>query len=158
MYAGCQGTLKRAQIEPSASLRLVKFKLYLETKLCIAATSECAAIPTKVTPGLAAATWLTPGASALQNGQNGAQNHNTAGLPCRLAPLNPAPLRAVPVNWRRSSAASARGGLASPNIKAAAMTATANNLNGDNRRKIMAFLFARVCPRDVIPPAAVHNA
>lgn len=61
-------------------------------------TSERAAIPTKVTSGLAAATWLMLGASALQNGHHGVQNHNTAGLPIRLVPENGAPDRVVPVN------------------------------------------------------------
>src|ERR1700744_6406440 len=115
-------------MEPSASLRLVKFRLYFETKFCIAPTSEWAAMPTKVTPGLAAATRPTPGASALQNGQNEVQNHSTAGLPCRAAPLNGAPLRVVPVNCSRSSAAADRGASASPKISAAAKTAAANNL------------------------------
>jgi len=62
--------------------------LYFDTKSCMAATSERAATPTKVTLGLAAATWLTLGASALQNGHHGVRNHSTAGLPTRLAPLN----------------------------------------------------------------------
>src|SRR5262249_762352 len=146
-YAGCQGTLYRAQIAPSASLRLVKFRLYLDTKFCIAPTSECAAMPMNVTRGLAAATWLTPGASALQNGHHGVQNHNTAGLPCRPAPLNGAPPSVVPVNCSRSSAASARGGLARPNIRAAAKTATATNLNGVNSRKIIRSSFAGVTPK-----------
>src|SRR6185437_3256507 len=107
-------------MDPSASVRLVKFRAYLETKFCSAPTSERPATPTKVTPGLAAATWLTPGASALQNGQNGAQNHSTAGLPCRLAPLNGAPLSVVPVNCSRSSAASARAALPTPTNTVAA--------------------------------------
>src|SRR5271166_625062 len=118
---------------PSVSLRLVKFRLYLETKLCIAPGSEWAATPTKVTCGLAAATWLRPGASALQNGHHGVQNHNTAGLPCKLAPLKGAPPRVVPVNCRRSSAANARG-VASENSNAIASTPAANNLNGNNWR------------------------
>src|SRR5215470_7460866 len=103
---------------PSASLRLVKFRLYFDTKPCIAATSERAATPTKVTFGLAAATWLTLGASALQNGHHGVQNQSTAGLPARLAPLNGAPASVVPVKFCRSSA-SAAGGLTSPNASAA---------------------------------------
>src|SRR5271156_1162788 len=106
-------------MDPSASLRLVKFRLYFDTKFCVAPTSDWAATPTKVTDGLAAATWLTPGASALQNGHQGVQNHSTAGLPCRLAPLNGAPDSVVPVNCRRSSAASARGAVSSPKAMAA---------------------------------------
>src|SRR6185312_3867178 len=134
-------------MEPSASLRLVKFRWYLETKFCIASTSECAATPTKVTPGLAAATRLTLGASALQNGQNGAQNHSTAGLPCRLAPLNGAPLRVVPVNCSRSSAASARGALPTPTISAAATSTAANALFRADKRILMAHLnLAELCP------------
>ena len=104
---------------PSASLRFVKLRLYFDTKLFVAATSERAATPTKVTFGLAAATWLTLGASALQNGHHGVQNHNTAGLPTRLEPLNGAPDTVVPVNCRRSSA-TAEGGLTRVNAKAAA--------------------------------------
>lgn len=71
----------------------------------MAPTSECAATPTKLTCGLAAATWLTDGASALQNGHQGVQNHSTAGRPARLDPLNWAPDNVVPVNCNRSSAA-----------------------------------------------------
>ncbi len=55
-YAGCHGTLNRAQIYPSASLRLVKFRLYFDTKPSICPTSERAATQTKVTFGFAAAT------------------------------------------------------------------------------------------------------
>ena len=36
-------------MEPSASLRFVKFRLYFDTKPCMAATSERAATPTNVT-------------------------------------------------------------------------------------------------------------
>ncbi|CNM21853.1 Uncharacterised protein [Mycobacterium tuberculosis] len=119
----------------------MKFRLYFETKLCIAPTSARVAIPTKVTAGLAAATWLRLGASALQNGHHGVQNHNTAGLPCRLAPSKGAPLSVVAVNCRRSSAATARGVLARPNIRTTAIaTATmpsANALIGDTRRRLM---------------------
>src|SRR5271166_4212314 len=111
---------------PSVSLRLVKFRLYLETKLCIAPGSEWAATPTKVTAGLAAATWLRPGASALQNGHHGVQNHSTARLPCKPAPLNGAPLRVVPLNSNRSSAASTRGAVLSPRTRAAAARPSAN--------------------------------
>src|SRR6185436_10820463 len=107
-------------MEPSASLRVVKFRLYFDTKACMAATSERAATPTNVTLGLAAATLLTDGASALQNGHHGVQNHNTAGLPCNDAPLKGAPLNVVPVKSSRSSATAA-GGL----IKARATTAAA---------------------------------
>src|SRR5919106_2433976 len=110
--------LYRAQIDPSASLRFVKLRLYFETKPCMAATSERAATPTKVTSGLAAATWLTLGASALQNGHHAVQNHNTAGLPTRLDPLKGAPDSVVPVNCRRSSA-TAVGGLTNANASAA---------------------------------------
>src|SRR3954451_4211490 len=106
-------------MDPSASLRFVKLRLYFDTKPCIAATSERAATPTNVTLGLAAATWLTLGASALQNGHHGVQNHNTAGLPIRLAPLNGAPDSVVPVNCRRSSA-TAVGALTRPSASPAA--------------------------------------
>src|SRR2546430_11370290 len=106
-------------MDPSASLRFVKFRLYFDTKASMAATSDRAATPTKVTLGLAAATWLTPGASALQNGHHGVQNHSTAGLPARLAPLNGAPESVVPVKFSRSSATAARGAT-SPNASAAA--------------------------------------
>src|SRR5690349_17628676 len=92
---------------PSASLRFVKFRLYFDTKACMAPTSERAATPTNVTPGLAAATLLTEGASALQNGHHGVQNHNTAGFPASVAPSNGAPASVVPVNPRRSSASAA---------------------------------------------------
>src|SRR5919205_3636101 len=95
---------------PSASLRLVKLRLYFDTKPCIAATSERAATPTNVTLGLAAATWLTLGASALQNGHHGVQNHSTAGLPARVAPLNGAPDSVVPVKLRRSLATAVGAG------------------------------------------------
>src|SRR6185295_15234454 len=105
-------------MEPSASLRFVKFRLYFDTKPCMSATSERAATPTNVTFGLAAATWLTPGASALQNGHHGVQNHSTAGLPARLDPLNDTPDSVVPVNCIRSSA-TADGGLTRTNAKAA---------------------------------------
>src|SRR5689334_5295574 len=101
-------------MEPSASLRFVKLRLYFDTKLCMAETSERAATPTKVTSGLAAATLLTFGASALQNGHHGVQNHNTAGLPTRLDPENGAPDRVVPANCSRSSA-TALGGLTRAN-------------------------------------------
>src|SRR6476646_8552566 len=97
-------------MEPSASFRVVKFRLYLDTKASMAPTSERAATPTNVTLGCAAATALTLGASALQNGHHGVQNHSTAGLPDRLEPLNGVPLRVVPVNCMRSSAM-AEGGL-----------------------------------------------
>src|ERR1700754_1219308 len=106
-------------MEPSASFRVVKFRLYFETKSCMAATSERAATPTNVTFGLAAATLLTDGASWLQNGHHGVQNHSTAGLPCSDAPLNGAPLSVVPVKSSRSSA-SAAGGLLSASVTAAA--------------------------------------
>src|SRR5258708_33362683 len=88
----------------------------------MAGTSERAATPTKVTLGLAAATWLTLGASALQNGHHGVQNHSTAGLPTRLEPLKGAPDIVVAVNCRRSSA-DAEGGLTTANTRAAANTA-----------------------------------
>src|SRR3982074_1861403 len=123
---------------PSASLRLVKLRPYLDTKVCIWPTSDRAAMPTKVTFELAAATRLTPGASALQNGHHGVQNHSTAGLPCRLAPLNGAPPSGGAVNCRRSSAAAERGASASPNIRAAAKRAAANNLSGVKSRINMA--------------------
>ena len=45
-----------------------------------------------------AATALTLGASALQKGHHGVQNHNTAGLPAKLDPAKGAPARVVPVN------------------------------------------------------------
>ena len=61
--------------------------------------------------GLAAATLLTEGASALQNGHHGVQNHSTAGLPCSDEPLNGAPLSVVPVKSRRSSARAVGGPL-----------------------------------------------
>src|SRR5947199_9645102 len=102
----------------------------------MAATSERAATPTKVTFGLAAATWLTLGASALQNGHHGVQNHSTAGLPTRLAPENGAPDRVVPVNCSRSSATAA-GGLTSPNVSAAtAAPATSDRVSRVNRAPI----------------------
>src|SRR3954469_14028851 len=107
-------------MEPSASFRVAKFKLYLDTKACIAATSERAATPTNVTLGLAAATLLTDGPSALQNGHHGVQNHSTAGLPCNDDPLKGASLRVVAVKSSRSSATAA-GGL----VSASAMTAVA---------------------------------
>src|SRR4051794_39418043 len=106
-------------MEPSASSRLVKPRLYFDTKPCIAATSERAATPTKVTLGLAAAALLTDGASALQNGHQGVQNQSTAGLPCSDDPLNGAPLSVVPVKARRSSARAA-GGLLNDTATAAA--------------------------------------
>src|SRR5882757_2175312 len=93
----------------------------------MAATSERAATPTNVTFGLAAATWLTLGASALQNGHHGVQNHSTAGLPTRLEPLNGAPDSVVPVNCSRSSA-TAEGGLTKANVRAAAIMPTTNDL------------------------------
>src|SRR3954451_9310460 len=112
-------------MDPSASLRFLKLRLYFDTKPCIAATSERAATPTNVTSGLAAATWLTLGASALQNGHHGVQNHSTAGLLCRLAPSNGAPLSVVPVKFSRSSA-DALGALANPAISAAIAIKTAS--------------------------------
>src|SRR6478735_10608728 len=118
---------------PSASLRFVKSRLYFDTKPCMSPTLERAATPTKVTSGLAAATWLTFGASALQNGHHGVQNHNTAGLPSRLAPENGAPVNVVPVNCRRSSAI-AVGGLTRPNVSTAASPAsTTDRLIRENR-------------------------
>src|SRR5215208_2093816 len=93
----------------------------------MAATSERAATPTKVTLGLAAATWLTLGASALQNGHHGVQNHNTAGLPTRLVPLNGAPDSVVPVNCSLSSA-TAEGGLTRANATAVATVPMTNDL------------------------------
>src|SRR5689334_3157782 len=93
----------------------------------MSATSERAATPTKVTLGLAAATWLTLGASALQNGHHGVQNHSTAGLPTRLAPLNGAPDSVVPVKFNRSSATAA-GAVTSPNASAAAAAQTTSDL------------------------------
>src|SRR3984893_6820771 len=87
-----------------------------------------------VTCELAAATWLRPGASALQNGHHGVQNHNTAGLPCRLAPLKGAPLSVVPVKCKRWSAASERGASASPTIRTIAKTAATNTRSGENKR------------------------
>src|SRR6185437_9796344 len=123
-------------MDPSASLRLVKFRLYFETKSCIAATSERAATPTNVTFGLAAATLLTDGPSALQNGHQGVQNQSTAGLPCSESPLNGAPLSVVPVKFIRSSA-SAAGGLTSANAIAAAATARAKDLLKRSRPRIM---------------------
>src|SRR3954471_12765642 len=114
-------------MEPSASFRVVKFRLYLDTKACMAATSERAATPTNVTLGLAAATLLTDGPSALQNGHHGVQNHSTAGLPCNDPPLNGAPLRVVAVKSSRSSA-SAAGGLVRARATAAAAIAIAKDL------------------------------
>src|ERR1700712_2871312 len=125
-YAGCHGTLKARQIDPSASLRLVKFKLYFETKSCIAVTSDRAATPTNAPFGLAAAPALTDGAAALQNGHHGVQNHSTAGLPARLAPLNVAPLSVVPVKLNRSSAAAMGDTETVTNSKAANMLATSS--------------------------------
>src|ERR1700755_3394609 len=87
---------------------------------------ERAATPTNVTPGLAAATVLTPGASALQNGHHGVQNHNTAGLPARVAPLNGWPASVVPVNCIRSSAR-AVGGLTSTSAATPATIVNANH-------------------------------
>src|SRR3954451_14991465 len=101
-------------MDPSASLRFVKLRLYFDTKPCIAATSERAATPTNVTLGLAAATWLTLGASALQNGHHRGQNHHTAGAPPSLAPLNGGPDSVVPAKCSRSSATAA-GGVTTPN-------------------------------------------
>src|SRR3954466_8484732 len=123
-------------MEPSASFRVVKFRLYLDTKACMAATSERAATPTNVTLGLAAATLLTDGPSALQNGHHGVQNHSTAGLPCSDAPLNGAPLSVVPVKARRSSAGAA-GGLLSASVKRPAAMAMAKDLLKRSRRRIM---------------------
>src|SRR5215213_10091202 len=114
-------------MDPSASLRLVKLRLYFETKPCMAATSERAATPTNVTFGLAAATWLTLGASALQNGHHGVQNHSTAGLPTRLAPLKGAPESVVPVNCSRSSA-TAVGAPTRLSASPAAVTTSASDL------------------------------
>src|SRR4051812_17476972 len=111
-------------MEPSASFRVVKFRLYLDAKACMAATSERAATPTNVTLGLAAATVLTDGASALQNGHHGVQNHSTVGLPCNDDPLNGAPLRVVAVKSSRSSATAA-GGLTSARATTAAAIAVA---------------------------------
>src|SRR5690349_16503583 len=102
----------------------------------MAVTSERAATPTNVTLGLAAATLLTDGASWLQNGHHGVQNHSTAGLPCSDAPLNGAPLSVVPVKAMRSSA-SAAGALVSANAIVAAATATARDLVKRSRRRIM---------------------
>src|SRR5258707_2372381 len=110
-------------MDPSASLRLVKPRWYLSTKACMAPGSERAATPTNVPPGFAAATALTDGASALQNGHHGVQNHSTAGLPARLEPLKGAPAIVVPVNCMRSSAR-AVGGL--PNTSAATMATIAS--------------------------------
>src|SRR5882757_10418146 len=121
-------------MEPSASLRLVKPRWYLSTKFCMAPVSERAATPTNVTPGLAAATALTEGASALQNGHHGVQNHSTAGLPARLEPLNGWPARVVPVNCWRSSA-SAVGGLPSTR---AAIPATIARTNHPRSRNLAA--------------------
>src|SRR6185437_772490 len=108
---------------------MVKFRWYFDTKFCIAPGSERAATPTKVTPGLAAATWLRPGASALQNGHHGVQNHSTERLPPKAPPLKGAPDSVVPLNCKRSSAAHARGALLSPKIKAATATPSANLLS-----------------------------
>src|SRR4051794_40511384 len=111
-------------MEPSASFRVVKFKLYLDTKACMAATSERAATPTNVTLGLAAATLLTDGPSALQNGHYGV---TTARPASNDAPLNGAPLRVVAVKSSRSSA-SAAGGLVRARATAAAAIAIAKDL------------------------------
>src|SRR3954469_21456508 len=119
-------------MEPSASFRVVKFRLYLDTKACMAATSERAATPTNVTLGLSAATLLTDGPSALQNGHHGVQNHSTAGLPCNDAPLNGAPLRVVAVKSSRSSA-SAAGGLVRAGATAGADLQA--GLSGRERRR-----------------------
>src|ERR1700754_5348919 len=119
-------------MEPSASLRFVKFRLYFDTNACMSESLERAATPTKVTFGLAAATWLTLGASALQNGHHGVQNHSTAGLPARLDPPNGAPDSVVPVNCSRSSA-SAAGGVTSPNVSAA----TASPRRSRLKREVM---------------------
>src|SRR5215213_6792714 len=121
---------------PSASLRLVKFRLYFDTNPCMAATSERAATPTNVTPGFAAATLLTDGASALQNGHQGVQNHNTAGFPASDAPLNGAPLKVVPVKSMRSSARAA-GGLLNDSATIAAANATASDLDIRSKRRNM---------------------
>ena len=92
----------------------------------MAPTSARVETPTKVTFGLAAATALTLGASALQNGHHGVQNHSTAGLPCRLAPLNGAPLRVVPVKLR--SSATAVAGLARPKVSPTTASTRASDL------------------------------
>ena len=89
--------------------------------------------------GLAAATWLTLGASALQNGHHGVQNHSTAGLPTRLAPLNGAPDSVVPVNCSRSSATAA-GGLTSPNASAAATALSTSDLVSRENRVLIPHL------------------
>src|SRR5689334_3861918 len=102
----------------------------------MAATSERAATPTNVTLGLAAATWLTLGASALQNGHHGVQNHSTAGLPIRLAPLNGAPDSVVPVKFSRSSAR-AVGAVTSPNASAAAAVLTKSDLISRENRVLI---------------------
>ena len=108
----------------------------MDTKPCMAATSERAATPTKVTCGLAAAIWLTLGASALQNGHHGVQNHSTAGLPTRLDPPNGAPDSVVPVKFSRSSARAA-GGLTSPNASAAVSAPSTSDLTSrENRVRI----------------------
>src|SRR3954454_3556608 len=124
-------------MEPSASFRVVKFRLYLDTKACMAVASERAAKPTNVTLELSAATLLTDGPSPLQNGHHGVQSHSTAGLPCNDAPLNGAPLRVVAVKSSRSSA-SAAGGLVRARATTAAAIAIAKNLLLRRRRSIMA--------------------
>src|SRR5262245_22436327 len=123
----------------------------------MAATSEWAATPTNVTFGLAAATWLTLGASALQNGHHGVQNHSTAGLPVRLAPLNGAPDSVVPVNCRRSSA-TAEGGLTRPNANAAANTGSTNNLQSRQSPASIVYLLRSCCTvNDRRPPPCKHG-
>src|SRR3569833_181789 len=110
----------------------------------MAATSDRAATPTNVTPGLAAATWLTLGASALQNGHHGVQNHSTAGLPIRLAPLNGTPDSVVPVNCRRSSA-TAVGALTRPSASPAATTTSASDLVTPEIRTLIPISFHPAC-------------
>src|SRR4051812_7210169 len=102
----------------------------------MAPVSERAATPTNVTAGLAAATALTDGASALQNGHHGVQNHNTAGLPTRLEPLNGCPVRVVPANCSRSSA-TAVGGLPTTNT---AKPATITRLSHPRSREHKGFM------------------
>ena len=86
-----------------------------------------------MTLGLAAATALTLGASWLQNGHHGVQNHSTAGLPCRLAPLNGAPLSVVPVKFNWSSARAAGASVTPTTRAAAAINRAADRIKLCNR-------------------------
>ncbi len=64
----------RAQITPSASLRLVKFRLYFETKLCIAPIGA-GGDSDEGDRRIEAATWLRNRRCVAQERAYGVQNH-----------------------------------------------------------------------------------